>query len=128
MNWRQIAKGRFAGKLGVGGGSVSYVFDVQDWGLQVKDLFSAVVVNGRSSTGVSVKLHVDGGPSDNINTLLAGTDVLATTALTAQLPTLLPATTQSNWAWPYFRFTLTVSSASTDEYVDLEIYAGGKPY
>jgi hypothetical protein len=127
VNWRQIAKGRFAGNV-TGGLSSTSVFEVQDWGLQIKDLFSAIIVNGRSSTGVSVKLHVDGGPTDNINTLLIGTDVRSTVVVAGQLPAHFPCTTQSNWAWPYFRFTLTVSSATADEYVDLEIYAGGKPY
>ncbi|MES2638081.1 MAG: hypothetical protein V4850_01305 [Myxococcota bacterium] len=104
---------------------------VQKWGLQVKDLLSSVVVTGRSSANAKVKLYLNVGASADENALVAAASPIPGTQINAVLPqTVTGSAVGTNY--PYFQVVIGVLDnavpAATEQYVDCDIYVGGKPF
>lgn len=123
--WMKIASGRYYS--GTAGASRKYVLPVQNWGLQVKDVLTAVVCYGRSSTFVQVKLHLNVAANIDENALFSTTSPVATAAtISASLPQTVSGAPLAI-SYPHFQLVLEVIGSNTaEEYVDGEIYVGGK--
>ena len=106
-----------------------FVFGVQDWGLEVKDILAALVITARSSVNARVRLKVEDGASDDVNAFSSLGDAIAViTVNAALLPVTLKGTLASNQL-PYLRFTLAVTSTgATEEWVEVSGFAGGRPW
>lgn len=131
MLWVKIAAGRFYS--GTSGDEKLYSLPLQDWGLQVKDLQAAIVVTGRGSTNAKVRLRFDDGAIDDLNALVTANsnNVIHSANLPVAVPTTIPGTLKgalSTAQLPYLRFQLGVSGTATDEWVEVEVYAGGRAY
>lgn len=129
MIWNLVLEGRFTTKSD--GTEVLYVTDIQDWGLQVKDLQVGVEVDGRSSTNVRVRVRGEDGLDNDQNSLNNVYDIIALAPVSAvQLPKQFRGSV-AGMAVPYFRLSLGVAGAvggSVEEYVEVKVFAGGKAY
>jgi hypothetical protein len=131
MIWLNIFEGRLHG--GVGGAERLYNLPVQDFGLQVKDVVGAIAVTGRGTSNAKVRLRFDDGATNDLNALVGGTgtDVIGSSGSPVAVPSTLPGTIKGSatgyWL-PYLRFQVGITGLATDEWVQLAIFAGGKPY
>lgn len=128
-----VAQGRFYG--GAAGAERLYPLTIQSFGLEVKDVQAALVVTGRNTTNAKVHVRFDEGATADLNALIPGplpyNDIIGTTAAPIAVPATLPATIKGSLAGsflPYLRLVLGVSGTATDEFIDVSVYAGGKPY
>lgn len=131
MIWVKIASGRFY--AGASGTERLHNLMLQDWGLQVKDLLAAAVVTGRSASGVGIRLRYDEGATDDLAALTTGAtnNVIHSGGQPVTVPTSLPGTVKGSSAallLPYLRFQLGVTGTTAEDWVELEVYVGGKPF
>lgn len=122
-----MGQGRFSSNSD--GTERMYLLSVQEWGLDVKDLLAAVEVTGRSSPAARLRLRFEESASGEPNSYVTtAADIIAVTTISGTLPKVLKGSTASPQL-PYLRATLGVSSTgATEEYVDVGVYGGGKPY
>lgn len=124
--WVKVASGQFQG--GSGGGDRTHFLGWIDWGLQVKEVMSTLVVVSRSSGNARVRLHLDEAPAADVNKVLSLADPIGATSGGASLPASVKGTNVSN-ALPYLRPSLIVNSTGgADEWVEVEFWMGGRPY
>lgn len=127
MFWTLITKGRFTS--GSNGETITYVLDTQDWGLRVKDVNYAVVVTGRSSSNAKFKLTHKHGATPLVAAMASVTDPISFTQVNTQLPKTYTGA-YANEVLPFFVPSLEVGvqAGATEEYVEIELYAGGKQF
>jgi hypothetical protein len=96
MIWKIVAQGRFYSAAA--GAERTYNLEIQDWGLQVKDVLVALVVTGRGSTNAKVHLRFDDGATDNVNEFISPAppttynDLIGTSAVMTPVSGTLPDT------------------------------------
>ena len=128
MVWVLItsANGRFSSNSD--GSERLYYFEVQDWGLQVKDVLASAILHARSSSSVKLRIHLDHGASADLNPMMSMGDPVPSTAITGNLPKTVFGSIAGTL--PYLRPAIAVSSTgATEEWVELKgLYMGGKAY
>lgn len=132
MIWKKVMSGSFASKLVGGAGPVVYYSEVQDWGLQLTDLFGDLVIRGRGTANVKVTVKIFSGPEADLNTFLVaptGTMATAVPGLASwALPQAIALTPILSFPRPFFRVELTVDSTAPEDHAELDIWLGGKAY
>ena len=111
------------------GGDRTFQSELEDWGLEVKELLTSVVITGRSSSNAQIGLSLEHAPEDDRNLLSPhGTTPISVSATPGNLPAAIQGTPCSN-VMPFFTAQpICSSSGASEEWVDVRIYAGGKKY
>lgn len=124
--------GSFASKLVGGAGSAVYYSEVQDWGLQLTDLFGDLVIRGRGTANVNLTVKIFSGPENDVNTfLVAATGTMASAVpggAAWALPQSIALTPILSFPRPFFRAELTVNSTAAEDHAELDLWLGGKAY
>lgn len=122
-----MASGRYPS--GNAGAEKTHYLEVQEWPMQVKEVLTVAVVKARSSTNANVKVHLDEGPSPVTDQLTSLGDPIGAQQVNQALPVTLKGSVQQGYM-PYIRPALVVKahSGTTEEWVDIDLYMGGKPY
>ena len=129
MVWKSVISGQFTSAASPG---TTYYSEVQNWGLQVKDLIGDLVLSGVGVAGttLTVAVAIWGGPTPDVNTMALVASMTATpvTTTSATFPFSKAMDVIPDMNHPYFRAVLTIVSATSNNSVKLELFLGGKPY
>jgi hypothetical protein len=127
MIWTLLYQGRM--ETAAGGAPQSFQLPVQDWGLSVLRPIYGITVRARSSANAQLRVaHFQGANQESRSFAPLVPDPLPL-GLVPQTPVTLAGVCPDN-TLPYFFGEITVddNASGVVEWVEVEVYAGGRPF